>query len=212
MPGYPRVVGYHPGVGYVAGGYVAGEEVDGEEVDGEHEVMVPVVGHRRHKRHHGPVGHSAPWRDMVAPGSPPIGEGHVPMPLNAEEFNGVWAGSTSAIPGAAAAATITFSARPQKPFKMTRLLIGKGGTAGGIAVAHLVGQAFVGTDLQQGEVGQIDLESIGAPGAFDTWMSWKQAEPGVWIRCLAGLLGPPTFATTTDYVQYTVTAIGHYLH
>jgi hypothetical protein len=205
MAGYPRVIGYHPGVGYVAGEEVEGGYGPNEEA---------VVG--RHHRHHGPHhvvahGNSAPWRDMVAPGNPPIGEGHVPMPLNAEEYNGVWGGA--AVTGAAAAGTtITFSARPQKPFKMTRLLIGKGGTAGGVAIAHLVGQAFVGTDLQQGEVGNIDLESIGAPGAFDTWMSWKQAEPGVWIRALATLLGPPVFATTTDFVQYTVTAIGHYLH
>jgi hypothetical protein len=200
--GYPRVIGYHPGVGYVAGGYVAGEEeVEGAE---EHEVPVPVVGRRRHR---GPVGHSAPWRPMVAPGSPPIGEGHVPLPLNAETFNGVWGSG-----GATSAASITFSARPQKPFKMTRLLVGKSGTSGGIAIAHLVGQAFVGTDLQQGEVGNIDLENLGAPTAFDTWMSFKQAEPGVWIRCIAQLLGAPTFVTTTDFVQYNITAIGHYLH
>jgi|HubBroStandDraft_2_1064218.scaffolds.fasta_scaffold00423_14 hypothetical protein len=208
MAGYPRVLGYHPGVGYVAGGYVAGHEQ--EEVEGPYEQPQAVVGRHPHHRHM--HGHTAPWREMNAPGSPPLGEGHVPMPLNAEEFNGVWAGSTAAVGGSPAAGTITFSARPQKPFKMTRLLIGKGGTAGGIAIAHLVGQAFVGTDLQQGEVGSIDLESIGAPGAFDTWMSWKQAEPGVWIRCLASLLGPPTFVTTSDYVQYTITAIGHYLH
>jgi hypothetical protein len=200
MPGYPRVVGYHPGVGYVAGE---------EEVEGEYEV--PVVG-RRHRG--GPVGHSAPWRPMLAPGSPPLGEGHVPLPMNPETNNGQWGGAATAGSGSAApsAATIIFSARPQKPFKTTRLLIGKSGTAGGIAIAHLVGEVFVGTDLQQGEVGNIDLESIGAATAFDTWMSFKQAEPGVWIRCLGQLLGAPAFVTTTDYVQYNVTAIGHYLH
>jgi hypothetical protein len=203
--GYPRVIGYAPGVGYVAGE----EEVEGAG-HSEYEVPVPVVGRRR-RGPHGPAIHSAPWRAMLAPGSPPLGEGHVPLPLNAEEYNGSWGGGANPAQ-APAAATITFSARPQKPFKTTRLLIGKGGTSGGIAVAHMVGQVFVGTDLQQGEVGVIDLETMGAGTAFDTWVSFKQAEPGVWIRVLASLLGPPVFMTTTDYVTYTVTALGHYLH
>lgn len=194
--GYPRqvagYVGYHPGVGAP---------------------MVPMaphpadVAHAMHPYAVQTQGHTAPWRPMNAPGNPPMGEGHVSLPLNAETFNGVWGAG-----GAATSASITFSARPQKPYKLTRILVGSSKTAGATA-AHLVGQQYVGTDLQQGEVGNVDLESIGAGGSFDTWLSFKQAEPGVWIRIIAALLGAPTFVTpTTDSATYILTAIGHYLH
>jgi hypothetical protein len=199
--GYPRVVGY-------VAGYYPGV---GEAPMAPHPAMMaPHMG--GHMPVHGspaPAIHSAPWRPMVAPGNPPTGEGHVPIPLNAETNQGVW-GST-ATGGAATSASITFSARPQKPFKLTRVLIGSSKTSGA-GSAHLVGQAFIGTDLQQGEVGNIDLESLGAGGSFDTWVSFKQAEPGVWIRIIASLLGAPTFTTDTDTATYILTAIGHYLH
>jgi hypothetical protein len=206
--GYPRVVGgyiaggYHPGVGYVVG------------ADGQPVAMLPPAppappGFMQMPHQYPVAPHSAPWRPMQAPGSPPLGEGHVTLPMNPETNQGVW-GST-ATGGAATGATIIFSARPQKPFKLTRIIVGSAKTAGATA-AHLVGQQFVGTDLQQGEVGNVDLESIGAGGSFDTWLSFKQAEPGVWIRIFASLLGAPTFTSTTDTATYILTAIGHYLH
>jgi hypothetical protein len=143
---------------------------------------------------------------MMAPGSPPLGEGHVALPLNPESFGGSW-GNTAA-GGAAAGTTIIFSGRPQKPFKAARLIV-RGTKSGATAVGNLIGQVFVGTDLQQGELGNIDLESIGAATAFDTWISWKQAEPGVWIRAQATLTA---FPTGTDFETYTMTVLGHYLH
>jgi hypothetical protein len=215
MAGYPRVVGYYPGIGNygpgVSGqgwgappgmhGYVAGAEAP-------HPMLHP-AHHQHHMPVHGappPVATSAPWRAMVAPGSPPLGEGHVPMPLNPETFGGSWGNTTAG--GAPAGTQITFSARPQKPFKAARLLI-NGTKSGATAIGRLVGQTFVGTDLQQGELGNIDLESLGAATAFDTWISFKQAEPGVWLRVQATLTAYPT---GTDFEVYTVTAIGHYLH
>lgn len=209
--GYPRVVGqyvagYHPGVGYVVG-------ADGQPVPAlpapPGAPMMPHPGYMPYPQMHAPVPHTAPWRPMMAPGSPPLGEGHVTLPMNPETNQGVW-GST-ATGGAATSAQIIFSARPQKPFKLTRIIVGSAKTAGA-AAAHLVGQQFVGTDLQQGEVGLVDLESIGAGGSFDTWLSFKQAEPGVWIRIFGQLLGSPTFTSTTDTATYILTAIGHYLH
>jgi hypothetical protein len=217
MAGYPRVVGYYPGVGNygpgVSGqgwgpppamhGYVAG-------ADAPHPAMLHPAHHGHHAMPvHGappPVATSAPWRAMMAPGSPPLGEGHVPMPLNPETFGGSWGNTPGG--GAPAGTTITFSARPQKPFKAARLLI-NGTKSGATAIGRLVGQTFVGTDLQQGELGNIDLESLGAATAFDTWISFKQAEPGVWLRVQATLTAYPT---GTDFETYTVTAIGHYLH
>jgi len=157
--------------------------------------------------------HSAPWRPMMAPGSPPLGEGHVPMPLTAETFSGQWtaAGGGGAPPGT----LITFSARPQKPFKLTRILARTTvvSNADGTAIGTPIGQLFVGTDLQQGELGFIDLATIGAGGSFDTWVSCKQAEPGVLIRLQTGLTVYPSDTTThTDTVLVTITVLGHYLH
>jgi hypothetical protein len=199
--GYPRVIGEEPppppGV---------------HPADASALVRVP-PGHPMHpyarqnmaRRGYGgghPI-HSPPWRPMNAPGSPPLGEGHVPLPMNPEAFNGTWGAG-----GAAAGVTITFSARPQKPFKTTRLLA-TGTKSGPTAIGRLTGQVFVGTDLQQGELGNIDLETLGAGGSFDTWISFKQAEPGVWIRCQATLTA---FPVAPDFEVFTITAIGHYLH
>jgi hypothetical protein len=205
MAGYPRVVGgyvagYYPGTGVY--GYVAGASPAAHPALAVHHPgAIPV--------HPPPAPQivSPPWRPMMAPGSPPLGEGHVMLPLNPETFNGVWgAGATPA--GAGPGVTITFSARPQKPFKATRLIV-NATKVGATAVGRLIGQTFVGTDLQQGELGNVDLESIGAATAFDTWISFKQAEPGVWIRVQATLTA---FPTGTDSETYTISSLGHYLH
>lgn len=208
--GYPRVIG-----GYVAGGYYPGTGIYGADAPGPVAVPASPAGpmlavHPSNQLavypppH--PAVHSPPWRPMMAPGSPPLGEGHVPIPMNPETFGGSWGNTTAG--GAGAGVTITFSARPQKPFKPTRLII-RPTKSGLTAIGNLIGQVYVGTDLQQGEVGNIDLESIGAANAFDTWISFKQVEPGVWFRVLATLTA---FPTGTDFESYTVTAIGHYLH
>lgn len=194
MAGYPRVIG-----GYVAGGYYPGVGVGADPAP----PMLPVHPAAAHGGH--PI-HSPSWRPMNAPGSPPLGEGHVPMPLNPETFTGTWGGTGTAF--APSGTQITFSARPQKPFKTARLIVNST-KVGASAVGRLVGEIFVGTDLQQGELGNIDLESIGAATAFDTWLSLKQAEPGVWIRVQSTLTA---FPTGTDFESFNVVAIGHYLH
>jgi hypothetical protein len=222
MAGYPRVLGYVAGYApQHQGHYYPGLGVYGADptavpapvpMAAPHPALLaphPMQVHAMQLPVHGPPGpavQSPPWRPMVAPGSPPLGEGHVPMPLNPENFNGTWGNTTAG--GAAAGVTITFSARPQKPFKTSRLLV-RATKSGATAIGNLVGQIFVGTDLQQGELGFLDLESLGAANAFDTWISFKQAEPGVWIRVQATLTA---FPTGTDFETYTVTAIGHYLH
>lgn len=209
MAGYPRVIG-----GYVAGGYYPGTGVYG--VDPATGAPVHPAALAAHQ--HGmmpihpmppPAIHSPPWRPMVAPGSPPLGEGHVPLPMLPETFNGIW-GAPPQGGGAPPGTIITYSARPQKPFKAARLLVRKSGpNAAGSAI---VGQVFVGTDLQQGELGFFDIESVGAGGSFDTWVSLKQAEPGVWIRIQATLTAFPLSTTGTDFVVATISALGHYLH
>jgi len=193
--GYPRVVGW-PAVGPGTGvyGYVAGVE----PMMAPHALAVHPAGP--------PAIHAPGWRgSMIAPGVNAPQEGHVPLPLNPETFSGTWGTGAGQAP---AGTTIIFSGRPQKPFKPARLVI-RGTKAGPTAVGNLIGQVFVGTDLQQGELGNIDLESIGAATAFDTWISFKQAEPGVWIRVQATLTA---FPTGTDTELYTITVLGHYLH
>jgi hypothetical protein len=201
MAGYPRVIGY------VAGHY-PGTGIYGADPATGAPVMAPLLQHPQFSLPvHGqgaPSVHSPPWRPMMAPGSPPLGEGHVPLPLNPETFNGTW----GAVGGAPAGTVITFSARPQKPFKTSRLIVSKT-PVGPTAVGRVIGQLFVGTDLQQGELGNVDLESIGAGAAFDTWVSLKQAEPGVWIRIQVTLTA---FPTPPDATVVTVSALGHYLH
>jgi hypothetical protein len=206
---YRNVVGYHPGIGYVAGGdYVVGagypRVIGAGPAPAMHMMVHPAAA---------PEIHSAPWRPMMAPGNPPLGEGHVPMPLSPETFNGQWTatGGTGAPPGT----LITFSARPQKPFKLTRILARTTvvSNTNGTAIGTPIAQLFVGTDLQQGELGFIDLATIGAGGSFDTWLSAKQAEPGVLIRCQTGLTVYPSDTTThTDTVLVTVNVLGHFLH
>lgn len=208
-PGYPRVVG-----GYVAGYPSIGP---GTGIYGAVPMAPPLMhpaelaaaaGHLAiHPMHGGPAIVSPPWRPMVAPGTPPVGEGHVALPLSAETFNGTWgAGATPA--GAPTGTQITFSGRPQKPFKPARMIV-RGTKSGATAIGTLIGQVFVGTDLQQGELGNLDLESIGAATAFDTWISFKQAEPGVWIRAQCTLTA---FPTGTDFETYVINVLGHYLH
>lgn len=203
MAGYPRVIGYvagpgqhYPGLGVYGADYVVGAPAPAMHAApmlAVHPAAAPAI-------------HSPPWRPMVAPGNPPLGEGHVPIPLNAETNGGVWGAN-----GAGAGAQITFSARPQKPFKMTRVLArttilsNANGSANGTPLA----QIFVGTDLQQAELGPIDLATIGAGGSFDTWVSLKQAEPGVWIRFQVTLT---TYPTAPDSLMVNLTGIGHYLH
>lgn len=205
--GYPRVIGYTPGIGYVAG---VDPSNGAPVVVAPHPAAGPMLAVHPQTLPISPPPtpsvHSAPWRPMLAPGSPPLGEGHVPIPLNPETFGGSWGNTTGG--GAPAGTVITFSARPQKPFKCSRILI-RPTKSGATAIGNLVGQIYIGTDLQQGEVGNIDLESLGAANAFDTWISFKQCEPGVWFRMQATLTA---FPTGTDFESYTATAIGHYLH
>jgi hypothetical protein len=205
MAGYPRVIGYVAGSRSRARthGYVAGPEEDDDYHPGfgvGQDGMAIMQARQPH-----PHGRSAPWRGMIAPGVHPVQEGHVPLPLNPETFNGTWGLNAGQAP---AGTTILFSARPQKPFKTARLIV-RGTKVGPTAVGNLVGEVFVGTDLQQGELGNIDLESIGAATAFDTWLSFKQAEPGVWIRVQATLTA---FPSGTDFETYLISALGHYLH
>lgn len=206
MAGYPRVIGYIAGMhpGYAAHGYYPGTGIYGAAAPVPMLAAAPAPMAMPVHPPPAPAVHSPPWRPMVAPGNPPLGEGHVPLPLTPETFGGTWGGAA----GAPAGTVIIFSGRPQKPFKAARVLA-RGTKSGPTAVGNIIAQAFVGTSLQQGELGFFDLESIGAATAFDTWLSLHQAEPGVWIRLQTTLTA---FPTAPDFETYTISAMGHYLH
>lgn len=217
-PGYGGHPGYgHPGYG--PGFHPGGHMPPGFYHHPQYGMIGPDHPHHPHHHHHlaaqglmplpvmaPPAPESPPWRPMMAPGSPPLGEGHVPLPLTPETYSGMWGNTAGG--GAPAGTTIIFSARPQKPFKANRLIT-RGTKSGATAIGNIIGQVFVGTDLQQGELGFFDLESIGAATAFDTWISFKQVEPGVWLRLQAQLTAYPT---GTDFEVYTISVLGHYLH
>ena len=64
------------------------------------------------------------------------------------------------------------------------------------ATGRLIGQLFVGTDLQQVDVQGFDIEQVGSPQAFGVRLTMKPAQPGVWIRLVTTVQG--TVLTTTD--------------
>jgi hypothetical protein len=147
---------------------------------------------------------SPAWRGgqhaMWGPGINPVHEGHVPLPLTPEANNGVFISTGPTV--------ITFTARPQKPFKPTRLLVRTTKT-GATATGFIVGQVFCGTDLQQAELGAFDLETMGAGNAFDTWISFSQLEPGMLLRIQANATLQPT---TPDNIATFMMILGHYMH
>lgn len=207
--GYPRVIGaggrYYPGMG-VYGEYVIG--ADGQPVMAANaapagQAMMPMPVHMMPQ----PVITSPPWRGgQLAPGVHTPGERHVPMDLAPETFAGMWGG----VGGAPAGTVIIFSARPQKPFKGTRLFVRRVAVnTNGTAIGSLVGSVFAGTDLQQAEITDIDLETIGAGGTFDSWVSFTDVEPGVLIRLKCTLFGG--FPVAPDSLQYKLTLTGHYV-
>lgn len=80
----------------------------------------------------------------------------------------------------------TFSGQVQVPFRGERWLIRVVRT-GTSAVGVILAQLFMGKDLAQLDVAQIDLESLAAPGSFGTRLTHKPVQPGVFIRAITSL-------------------------
>jgi hypothetical protein len=130
------------------------------------------------------------WRDgMLAPGVPVPGEGLVPLPLD---------GAAGGIFTFGGSTTQNFTALTQAPFKPVRLICIAShvpAVAGGPTTpARVQGQSFVGIRPQQASLGNVDLESMGAPTAFGTDLDYDQAEPGVGIKVQAVLSIPLAIA------------------
>lgn len=145
------------------------------------------------------------WRGgEMAPGVNLPLSGQVPLPLNPLSANGVFS---------TAAPIITFEGKLQKPYQAERLLTvvsraNVGGTAGTVQV---VGQIFVGVDLNQAQLQPVNLEVLGAGNSFDTRMRLFQAPPGVIVSVLASLF-PSGVISGTDTAATTLMFLGEVIH
>lgn len=197
-------------------------ELDGSvlgSVLGEHEDIIGAVTHDRHtgkhrmlKLVHGggsePAHHRAlqladrpQWREQLAPGVIAPDEGMVPLPLEPQAGNGTFTSTLF---------SITFSGQLQKPYRPERLLVSSSRIGSGAQAPRLLGQIFVGTDLQAAEITQFDLELVGLAGSFGTRLTCKAAEPGVLVRILTQLSSP--LPTTTDTIYANMMWLGRVIH
>lgn len=139
------------------------------------------------------------WRARVAPGVAPPGVGLVPLPLIPSAGAGVFS---------SALAAIDFEGRPQKPFRGERLIALVGRSAGvPTSTRALASGIFVGTDPQQAQIANIDLE-VFAPTSFGVRLSMVQAEPGVLIRIPALVSAA---IAVGESLSLTLMILGHYV-
>lgn len=164
-----------------------------------------IVGRRkrrrvRRKRRGGVVRVKKPgWRrTQLAPGVIAPDQGLLPLPLPGSPSNQF----------TAALNTITFQGVTQKPFRGERLLLSVVRT-GTSATGRLIGQVFVGTDLQQLDVQGFDLELVGSQNAFGVRLTMKPAQPGVWIRIVTTL---SVVLTASDTIDASVVLLGRNVH
>lgn len=195
---------------------VVGYEDDGtellEEVEGS--VMGDVMGYeddgegvygapRRARRpaRGGVVRLNKPaWRrSQVAPGVIAPDQGLLTLPMNGSGGTNTF---TTAVP------QITFQGQLQKPFRGERLLVSVIRT-GASATGRLLGQIFVGTDLQQLDIAGVDIEQIGTPNAFGVRLTMKPAQPGVFIRIVTTLSSALAGA---DTIFASVQLLGRNVH
>jgi hypothetical protein len=191
-------------------GDVMGEDVmgdDDEEVVGYDEDGDPIIvsGRRKRRRKARRGGstmtvHKAEWRkSQLAPGVIAPEEGLVPLPLS---------GNAGVNTFSVTVTSITFQGVMQKPFRGESLLVSVQRT-GTTATGRLLGQIFVGTDLQQADLTGVDLELIGAVQGFGIRLTMKPAQPGVWIRFPTVLSSNPT---GTDTIFVSMQLLGRIEH
>lgn len=163
------------------------DEVEGQVLGGIAAQVVgyddngyPIVVHGAPPRRRGQRGRSniqvqrPAWRNQVlAPGVNAPDEGMETLPMG--NFTYVLAAQTN-----------TFSGQVQVPFRGERWLIRVVRT-GASATGVILAQLFMGKDLAQLDVAQIDLESLANPGSFGTRLTHKPVQPGVFIRAITAL-------------------------
>lgn len=142
------------------------------------------------------------WRGHeVAHGVNAPDTGMFPLPLSGE-------GGTNTF--SATVTNITFKGSLQKPYRGERLIFVVTRIGASAANIRIQGQIFVGTDLQQGELGLLDFESLGAVTAFGTRLTLSPANPGVFIRLQSQVVGG--LLTGTDTILVNTYFLGQVIH
>jgi hypothetical protein len=162
------------------------------------------VGKRKH-RHHGHkinIMQKPAWRgNQLAPGVNAPREGMEPLPLVPDVNNGVFTSTVG---------LITFRARPQRPFRGERLLatvLRSGASTAGVAAVTT--GVFVGTDLQQLQIGNYNLEFF-APTAFGVRLDLQAAEPGIDIS-IGTTVTPAATISGSDFISVQLLLLGRSL-
>lgn len=178
---------------------VVGQDVMGDVMGYEDEYGDMVVsGPRsmgRGKRNMVQVVQPAWRRNQMAPGVQVPDEGVIPLPLVGEGGTNIFTATTQ---------QIIFRGDLQKPFRAERMLVSVVRT-GATAIGRVLGQIFVGTDLQQADINGIDIEQLGDPGAFGVRLTMAGAVPGIAIRLACRLSSPLTAA---DTIQCNIQMLG----
>lgn len=170
---------------------------DDDDVDGVHllGVAAPRGGGRMMR-----LAPKPSWRNgELAPGVNQHDEGMIPLPLTPTSSGGTFATGVQ---------TITWQGQLQKPYRAERLIVSVVRT-GPSATGLLLGQIFVGTDLQLADIQGIDIETLGAPTAFGTRLTLHQAPPGVLIRIIVNISAVPS---STDTVFASMYFLGRVIH
>ena len=176
-------------------GDVMGDDLDGDDLDGD--VMgddldgMAVVGRRVMRARAGAMARLArkpDWRHgIVTPGIALPRQGMEMLTFVPDSNGGVF--DTSNI-----GALITFTARPQRPYRPERLVAFVSRTADAVAGVPagfvLSDGIFVGTALNQLTRGEFNIEVYG-PTAFGVRMSLSEASPGIDITIKCRLTIPP---------------------
>ena len=195
-----EVIGYTDDGTPIVHGDVMGD-VMGDEMDGDYVLGAAAPALARAGR--GPRRLAIPnrprWRNQLAPGVIQPDEGMVVLPLAPQAGGGTFSATVT---------TITFQGQLQKPYRAERLLVSVVRT-GATATGRLLGQLFVGTDLQQAEIAGWDVELVGQPTAFGTRLTTKAAEPGVLIRLQIVL---SSGLTGTDTIFASMMFLGRVIH
>lgn len=179
-------------------GEVLGEVLGNEGMEG--------VGARRHHHHHRPrhalaLPHRPSWRDANA--GLPTGvnapdTGLEPLPIKPDTNNGIFTATVG---------QINWVAKPQRPFRGERLLaqvLRSGASTAGVSV-NTQG-IFVGTQLQQNQIGSFNLEFFPAT-AFDVRLALQEASPGLEIT-IAVSVAPSGTIAGADFINLQLLLLG----
>jgi hypothetical protein len=159
-------------------------------------------------RHHAP-----PPRHMALPPKPDWRHGELAHGVNTPDtgmFPLPLTGTGGTNTFTATVSSITFQGSLQKPYRSERLIFIVTRVGASAANLRVQGQIFVGTDLQQGELGLLDLESLGAVTAFGTRLTLSPANPGVFVRLQTQLVGGAL--TGTDTILINTYFLGQVIH